>query len=188
MGKAFKLFRENLSDQEAKKVDTIRKLKKIGVQKAQIQSDFDTAVLNDDDLDEYQQSYESLERKEVVLKRQLQALSKAEASKRNTQLAKEALEETKGKMSSLQKRFSKLEKQLLEKRREYLAIVADMSKVYQKERLLRSRISQTTEVLPKVYQQTYIAGVSSDIDLHRNKGLIFFDNNVVKDAFIKGEA
>ena len=70
---------------------------------------------------------------------------------------------------------------------EYLKVIQKLGAIYQMGQKLNYQIMEAREALPKGTPIVYIPGVGSDINLDRLRGAFFFDNNIIKDTFKKGE-
>ena len=146
---------------------------------------FDRAVLENEDLIPLQAEIEKLDSEYGLLSRQALILTDADGSEYMAELARAVLAENERLLKELRAEWHQQVEKLQKHTDQYLRTVRKASAIYKKGEALNNEIALARESLPKRGESRYIPGVADNLNLDRLKGDIFFDNNLIRQTFLK---
>jgi len=187
MSTAFEDFCKNRDEQSNRVLGLQKRLQVNEAETGVVLSKYDEATIANLDLTVLQAKLDRLEREKIELIRQIAALEKAPFSENNISLANLVLEDNKKRLAKLRTGWDGLLDELEDLRGEYLQVIQKLGTLYQSGQTLSNQIMLAREALPKGTPIVYIEGVGGDINLDSLRGSFFFDNNIIKDTFRKGE-
>ena len=148
---------------------------------------FDRAVLEGGDLEPLQSEIEKLDREYELLSRQALTLAEADRSEYMAGLARAVLVENEQLLKELQTEWHGQVEKLQKFTEQYLRTVSKARAIYKKGESLTNEIALARESLPTRGETRYIPGVADSLNLDRLKGDIFFDNNLIRQRFLRGD-